>query len=750
MKQSLLALAITMATFVFGQSRIIGGQTTTIDQYPHQVALMNASGTAQFCGGSIIDSQTILTASHCLTDNSASDISIAYGVDRLSQGLTRIMVSEIIMHPDYDTRTQENDIAILKLETPIPLSETAKIIPIVTQEDEDNGVINPGVDATITGWGNTSTGQNFVAPDQLQVVTVPIVSNNQANGNNSYQGQITEDMLCAGDMSVGGKDACQGDSGGPLIVIKDGQQVLAGVVSWGYGCADPNYPGVYARVSHFEDWIYEEAGWDREDGNGEDSTDVGEPQEDRVCDYTTEFTNIKGSTKVETLADVNNNTTTGYIGGTNGYNDIAIIERFINREEIYLSGFKFHFGHAVDGGNQSQITFNVYGDDGSNLPDLNKIIYTTTVALSTIAADIQAGRSTDIDFGAGKKINGNYFIGFMNPTGNGDEIAVKTGESDINSAITQVQLQSGMEMWAFDIEDNWTINRNLDVTAIHCHLGEAPEPDTTVTSGSDTTVSSGTDTTITSGADTMINSGSDTTMTSGSDTTINGNTDTTVISGTVDTITSSSSDTVYLTSTDTIVINNDTTFTVYDTITINNFDTVVVNTTDTFYIEISDTVTISNFDTLTIGNNDTIIIHHYDTTIIENFDTITITEETPCDLDSIEIIMPDGKIITVANGPLIDLSDYEIQGQDDEDDNVVGIESANKVEITVYPNPTQGMIRFDGIDFAENVRLFDESGKVYVNSQNVDWLDVSALSAGMYFIEIQKDGAYSTHSFIKD
>ena len=91
------------------------------------------------------------------------------------------------------------------------------------------------------------------ATNNLQYVRVPAITNSACNS--SYGGSITDSMLCAGYPGVGGKDACQGDSGGPFVCNNNGNAVIAGVVSWGYGCADANYPGVYSRVTKVLDWI---------------------------------------------------------------------------------------------------------------------------------------------------------------------------------------------------------------------------------------------------------------------------------------------------------------------------------------------------------------------------------------------------------------------------------------------------------------------------------------------------------------
>jgi len=112
-----------------------------------------------------------------------------------------------------------------------------------------------GEKVTVVGWGVKDASGSGGVSDQLMQVSVNVISNDEcdASGDNqdNYNGQITSNMLCA-KVNGGGKDSCQGDSGGPLT-NPAGHQV--GVVSWGVGCAEPNFPGVYARVSKAYDWI---------------------------------------------------------------------------------------------------------------------------------------------------------------------------------------------------------------------------------------------------------------------------------------------------------------------------------------------------------------------------------------------------------------------------------------------------------------------------------------------------------------
>ncbi|RKH05020.1 peptidase S1 [Corallococcus sp. CA053C] len=233
---------------------IVGGTNTTIAENPWQVSLQS-SGGSHFCGGSIIDANWILTAQHCV--NSGGTISkpgrVVAGITKRSgssAGQIRT-VSQVFVVPGYVDANIGKDAALLKLSSPLDLSgPNAKAIPIVTAADAAAGVTNPGVISRVTGWGTLSSGSSSL-PDTLQTVDVALLSNAQAQS--SYPDEtITADQLAAASP---GKDSCQGDSGGPLTVLKGGTRVLAGIVSWGYGCADAQYPGLYGRVSSFESWI---------------------------------------------------------------------------------------------------------------------------------------------------------------------------------------------------------------------------------------------------------------------------------------------------------------------------------------------------------------------------------------------------------------------------------------------------------------------------------------------------------------
>lgn len=241
---------------------IVGGRPIDIAEAPWQVALMVKSVGFQFCGGSIIDEYWIVTAAHCLEGATAEDIQVLAGsssVVEFEDGQL-VDVAEIIMHPEYSDVATGYDIALLRLAVPLDLSaEKAQKIAYATSQDEASGLTDEGVLSIISGWGTLSEGGS--SPDILYAADIPIVSNETANSLD-YNGLVTETMLAAGDIVNGGIDACQGDSGGPLVVPNKAGNgyVLAGVTSWGFGCANPSSPGLYARVAFFADWIEENSG----------------------------------------------------------------------------------------------------------------------------------------------------------------------------------------------------------------------------------------------------------------------------------------------------------------------------------------------------------------------------------------------------------------------------------------------------------------------------------------------------------
>ena len=228
---------------------IVGGEEAEPGAWPWMAALVYSDEPnaywGQFCGGALIHPRWVLTAGHCAEDANPSEIDVVIGRHTLSSsGGERISVMEIIEHPSYDSWTLDSDLALLHL-------STASSYP--TMQVAGSGVA-PGVMATVIGWGDTIGGSPSSYPDALRQVSVPIVSNTTCNAPQSYGGDVTSSMMCAG-YAQGGKDSCSGDSGGPLMAPNGSGWMQVGIVSWGDGCAEPNKYGVYTRVANFKGWI---------------------------------------------------------------------------------------------------------------------------------------------------------------------------------------------------------------------------------------------------------------------------------------------------------------------------------------------------------------------------------------------------------------------------------------------------------------------------------------------------------------
>merc|ERR1711979_11243 len=234
--------------------RIVGGANAG-SAIPWQVSLRNsASGSTHFCGGTILDANTVLSAAHCFHNGHQGVVVVAGSHKRNDNtGVQTSTISKSIHNQDakYNKANMDNDIIILKLTTALKFNKNVQpaCLPAKTFDAPEKSKSM----AVVSGWGTTKSGGNL--PDILQYVNVPLMTNADCKKTGYEATSIKPSMVCAG-YKKGGKDSCEGDSGGPMVVQRqDGRFMLSGIISWGIGCAEENQPGVYTRISEFRDWI---------------------------------------------------------------------------------------------------------------------------------------------------------------------------------------------------------------------------------------------------------------------------------------------------------------------------------------------------------------------------------------------------------------------------------------------------------------------------------------------------------------
>ncbi|CAB9513698.1 Plasminogen (Fragment) [Seminavis robusta] len=208
----------------YGGAPIVGGRVTDFADHPYFVDLGS-------CGGSLLLHDIVLTAAHCRVPD------FAYVGPEQQQ---KTVISAVI-HPDY--ASQHYDFMLLKIDNHAEVSHGSSRIPLNDQDD----IPSDGEVLKVIGTGVTEEG-NFGSDGLLRLTYVRYIPNSECT--DSYGSSIGDDHLCAG-VEGGGRDSCQGDSGGPIMA----GNVQVGIVSWGIGCARPDFPGVYARISVAYNWI---------------------------------------------------------------------------------------------------------------------------------------------------------------------------------------------------------------------------------------------------------------------------------------------------------------------------------------------------------------------------------------------------------------------------------------------------------------------------------------------------------------
>jgi len=233
---------------------IVNGEDAAECAWRWQVGLKSSASGRPWCGGMLISPEWVLTAAHCLEGEPQGGIYVVAGEwnVRSSSGKEQTKRSaKWIDHPRYNPWSNDFDIGLVKLESPMEMNSCAGTVCLPSSD------VAPGSNCWITGWGTLSSGGK--SPDVLQEAQVSVLSNQDCKNTGYRSSQITDSMLCAQGKSRSGAitDACQGDSGGPLVCESSGTWTIYGATSWGRGCAGRNYPGIWSRVHESLDWIHD-------------------------------------------------------------------------------------------------------------------------------------------------------------------------------------------------------------------------------------------------------------------------------------------------------------------------------------------------------------------------------------------------------------------------------------------------------------------------------------------------------------
>jgi trypsin len=236
----LVTAALAGALFISAppSQAVVGGSTVPNGAYPFMASLQ--SNGSHFCGGSVIKSDWVLTAAHCVSNGSAAGLSVVVGTNNNSNGSgTRITVAEVRVHPQYASNP-DFDAALLRL------SSAAPVGAITLSGAGDDNLEADGAPVTVAGWGDiTPVTLGLLAGPNLLEAALNIVGDQNCMGSTTSTEAIT--TVCAASFL---KDSCQGDSGGPLFAKIGSQRIQVGIVSRGLLCAIPTQPGLYSEVNN--------------------------------------------------------------------------------------------------------------------------------------------------------------------------------------------------------------------------------------------------------------------------------------------------------------------------------------------------------------------------------------------------------------------------------------------------------------------------------------------------------------------
>ena len=255
----IFALCFLILTFIiicipFSESldsRIISGEPTEINRANYLVSIRykktNNSAFEHRCGGTIYSPQCILTTATCVIGLDSKHLHVKAGSSYRTQTDGYLyLVEKYILHPDYNIWFFDNDLALVILAFPLNdnIPKQIAAIPLATNLPAENSL------AAIAGWGITDASNNSSFSETLQIANVQLVDNSVCKI--AYgEGRITPGMLCAASSNT---DACLGDAGGALVY----RGTALGLISWGNGCGNSNFPGVYTNLIYFNEWIQSE------------------------------------------------------------------------------------------------------------------------------------------------------------------------------------------------------------------------------------------------------------------------------------------------------------------------------------------------------------------------------------------------------------------------------------------------------------------------------------------------------------
>ncbi|CAI5447960.1 unnamed protein product [Caenorhabditis angaria] len=233
-------------------ARVVGGFETQAGAFPWTAALKIKKTGEHQCGASIIGRRHLITAAHCFEEDdrpSSYQLIIGEWDNNKTEGTEQIFdLKRITFYPTYKD-IFSHDIAILEIDDP------GIIFDLYSQPiclPDRDFVYTPGRQCVVSGWG--SMGLRYA--QRLQAALIPIIDRSECQNSSEIYESMSRTAFCAGYLE-GGVDSCQGDSGGPFACRreKDGAFVLAGVISWGDGCAQKKQPGIYTMVAPYLSWI---------------------------------------------------------------------------------------------------------------------------------------------------------------------------------------------------------------------------------------------------------------------------------------------------------------------------------------------------------------------------------------------------------------------------------------------------------------------------------------------------------------